>query len=128
MGKKGSERKGRAKKSQLNVPGQIINSVTALIRATQTHSLTADIDNFDGAFFLDIDISILGTPVEMYDNYASAIRSEYAHVPDDVYKRERIKLLHSFLNRDTVYETTPMNLLFGGQAIKNIREEIKRLQ
>ncbi|MCP4221410.1 MAG: hypothetical protein GY765_42685 [bacterium] len=116
--------------TQLKAPTQTIDWVTALIRATQTHTLTAEIDNFDnidGAFFLDIDLAILGAPCETYNTYASAIRKEYAHVPDDVYARERKKVLQHFLDRDAIYRTAPLNERFGEQAVKNMRKEGEQL-
>ena len=50
----------------------------------------ADKDNrSDAAYFLDMDLSILGMPWPEYEHYAQAIRQEYAHVPMTDYKTGR---------------------------------------
>lgn len=57
--------------TQLNVPLSIINKVYNIILATKLHIATEDIDT---KFFLDTDLSILGSDEFKYNQYALQIR------------------------------------------------------
>jgi predicted metal-dependent HD superfamily phosphohydrolase len=59
----------------------------------------------DGRLIVDIDLSILGKNPDRFDNYDAAIRLEYAHVPDDAYRRGRAEVLRRFLDRPRIYRT-----------------------
>jgi predicted metal-dependent HD superfamily phosphohydrolase len=58
--------------------------VGRLIRLTRTHDV-ASVDRL-GAILISIDLSILGADDAAYDAYATAIRREYGHVPDQAYR------------------------------------------
>ena len=57
----------------------------------------------DEALLCDIDLAILGAPPERFARYNDAIRREYDWVPDDVYQRERTRVLAHFLERPRIY-------------------------
>ncbi len=113
---------------QLKVPLPQINRITALIRATETHSPTPDIVPFDGNFFLDADLAILGAAPETYLRYQQAIRKEYAHVPDEAYRNGRASLLRHFLQKETIFKTPALRSTLEPQARKNIRKELDTLE
>jgi predicted metal-dependent HD superfamily phosphohydrolase len=101
------------------------SQVRDLILATRKH------DNAglppDGALFLDFDLSILGVEPGAYEKYAAAIREEYSWVPSLLYRRERRKVLKSFLRRDRIYFTDVMFDLYEAPARHNIETELAAL-
>ena len=77
--------------------------------------------------FLDMDLSILGAPDAVYREYSKAIKSEYAWVPEFMYRRERRRILAGFLARATVYLTEVMRNRFEMQARINLDQELQAL-
>lgn len=110
---------------ELKVPLETIDFVRELILATKQH--TGDSLSQDARVFLDADLSILGAPEHIYLPYSEAIRKEYAWVPDFLYRRERRKVLQSFVARERIYLTDEMWSRFEAQARQNINNEIASL-
>ena len=77
--------------------------VKKLILTTQNHqgSMNEKINAF-----IDADLFIFAESKKRVFEYERQIRQEYIHVPDNIYKTERIKILQSFLNRPYVYLTS----------------------
>ena len=126
-----STRKDNEKKSaefsknvlkSLSLEDQRIEKVYNLIISTQKHQIinTNDADN---AYLLDFDLSILGKPWEVYENYIQQIRREYKIYPDFLYKPARKKVLLGFLERETLYFTEKYQNLYEQQARKNLKRE-----
>lgn len=109
----------------LNAPAATIETARQLILATKTHR--AEHLSADAALFLDADLSILGAPPEIYRQYSAAIRSEYAHVPEALYRQARKEILQGFLNRPQLYRTNEMRAIFETQARANIGQELRLL-
>jgi len=70
--------------------------VHRLILLTAGH----EVDEGDraGALLVDADLWILSSPPDRYDRYAADVRAEYAHVPDDLWRRGRGAVLRHFLD------------------------------
>jgi predicted metal-dependent HD superfamily phosphohydrolase len=81
----------------------------------------------DGAVVVDIDLSILGRKPEEYDQYEKAIRQEYVWVPWLVYRRRRIEILESFLDRQEIYRTEHFRSRYEQQARDNLERAIEDL-
>lgn len=95
-----------------------------LIIDTKTHeSKTAD-----GQLLIDFDIAILGQSPETYQTYTKAIRNEYSMVPSLLYKQGRKKVLHHFLDKESIYKTKMFRNLFEQQARENLKNELQELQ
>lgn len=58
----------------------------------------------DTALVVDIDLSILGAPPEVYERFERAIRREYWWVPGRRYAQERSTVLARFLDRAAIYQ------------------------
>jgi predicted metal-dependent HD superfamily phosphohydrolase len=58
----------------------------------------------DASLMVDIDLSILGAPAEVYADFERAVRKEYKRVPSFVFRRNRRKLLLQFLDRERIYQ------------------------
>ncbi len=80
-----------------------------------------------GALMVSIDLSILGAEPEAYDAYAQAIREEYAHVPEDVYRFGRARVLQHFLEASTLFPDPGFAARFDKTARANLSREIAAL-
>ena len=112
--------------SKLHVDVETMEVVNSLILATKDHS--GNNLSEDNKLFLDMDLAILGMREEIYKKYSRAIREEYFWVPELIYRRERRKILKSFLAREGIYFTDEMKKRFEEQARKNINGEINSLR
>ena len=72
--------------SAAGVAAPVAADVARLVRFTRDH---APVPDEAGRFLLDIDLSILGRPVEVFDAYQRRIRAEYSWVPEDAYRLGR---------------------------------------
>jgi len=83
--------------------------------------------NKDQALLVDIDLSILGTKKEVYLQFSKDIRFEYKRVPYFLYKKKRKEVLLSFLNRDSIYQTSYFRKELESQARVNMEFEMGHL-
>ena len=95
---------------------EMTRHVGDLIRlTTHTHAPVGD-----GALLCDIDLAILGASPERFARYDADIRHEYQWVPEEVYRRERARVLGRFLERSRIYATP----FFYGQLERPARANI----
>jgi len=95
-----------------------------LIMATQH---TASVAEFDQKLLVDIDLSILGAPEQIYAQFEQAVRREYRWVPMPIYRRKRKQLLVDFLNRASVFQTDYFRDKFERNARDNLARAIVKL-
>ncbi|MBB3106994.1 putative metal-dependent HD superfamily phosphohydrolase [Psychrobacter luti] len=107
--------------------------IYALIMMTASHQI-ADIDEWsykarksDAAYLLDMDLSILGASWSEYEQYAQAIRQEYAHISNEDYRVGRIAVLKGLLAHPTLYLTDYYSTRLEMPARRNIKREITSL-
>ena len=111
----------------LGFASELITKVQTYILATQ-HGQTAPASGDAAlALLLDLDLSILGVAPAEYRAYAQAIRREYGHVTDELYRLGRKRVLEGFLARDRIYRTEPLHALRDARARDNIANEIAEL-
>lgn len=111
----------RAEFAAIAEPVSVERACTAIL-ATIGHAPPKDISACpDIAILLDVDLSILGADAERFQEYAAAIRKEYAHVPDEVYVPKRREVLGRFLQRDRLYLTDWAHERWDGRARENLR-------
>jgi len=101
------------------------DNVRSHILATVHNSSVSDPDT---QLLVDIDLSILGSDKEMYRSFENNVRREYKWVPPPLYRRERRKILTSFLARKAIYFTLPLREKYENQARINLKEAILGLQ
>lgn len=80
-----------------------------------------------GEILVSIDLAILGAPPAEYDAYAQAVREEYAHVPDDLWRTGRARVLQRFLDAPVIF---PDPAFAGGletSARANLQRELASL-
>lgn len=74
----------------------------------------------------DADLGILGASPERYDEYAAAIRVEYAHVTDEDFSEGRSRILRSFLAMPNIY-VRPDMASREIEARRNLEREVRAL-
>jgi predicted metal-dependent HD superfamily phosphohydrolase len=107
------------------ISSDVIDRAGQLILFTQSHA--APHEDRAAAILLDADLAILGSALPRYAAYASAIRSEYAWVPDAEYRKGRTNVLDSFLQRERIYRTDELFTAHEKQARENLGQEITSL-
>ena len=85
---------------------------------TRHNAVPADAD---ARVLVDVDLSILGAEPERFDEYERDVRGEYDWVPDVVFRRERRKILRSFLERPQIFQTAAMHAAREERARANLR-------
>jgi len=106
-------------------PRAFIDEVVRLILLTAGHSVQAD--DALGARLVSIDLSILGAEPDRYDGYAAAIRHEYAHVPEPLYRAGRAAILGRFLEDGHLFADPVWAERLEAQARANLTREIVAL-
>jgi predicted metal-dependent HD superfamily phosphohydrolase len=94
------------------------------IMATR-HSKTAA--SGDTALVVDVDLSILGQPPEIYRAFEANVRREYWWVPAPVFRRERARILRQLIGRKRVYYTEVFRDRYEQQARRNVEAAIAML-
>lgn len=107
----------------LGAPASRVETVRRLIRSTKHEAVPLDAD---ARLLVDIDLAILGAPADEFDAYERAIRAEYAHVPDDAFRRGRAAVLRKFLARERVFGTVTFASL-EADARANLERSLARL-
>lgn len=112
-----------------------INKINKMILATTKHNLTSDKDT---NLLIDLDLSILGSDVNTFNNYCDNIYKEYLYMysklPDfnlenfnSKYLKNRIKILNSFNRKSQIFGTKQFRYL-EDRAKLNISNEITKLE
>ena len=76
---------------------------------------------------VDVDLSILGRERKEFERYERGIREEYRWVPAPMYRRKRLEILHSFLNRPAIYATEHFRDRYEIRARENLEWAIQGL-
>lgn len=116
----------RAELADLADPA-LIEAAAVLVLATRTHEVPqgiAPVLAADCAWFLDMDLAILGADAETFAWYDTAIRVEYAAVPDAEWRARRPRVLGSFLARERLYLTDYFHARLDAAARANLRRAI----
>jgi predicted metal-dependent HD superfamily phosphohydrolase len=104
---------------------ELVAEVERLILLTITHDTA--VTDVNGRALLDADLATLGSDPATYDRYGAAIRREYAWVPDEIYRRERAKLLTRFLQKERIFIGAAFREQFEDRARQNLRRELAQL-
>ncbi|KAM9970338.1 hypothetical protein ACTFIR_002193 [Dictyostelium discoideum] len=115
--------------NEVKLSDQVISDVNKYILATANHTKVKSDEEKDTdlLYFLDMDLSILGTEESVYNAYSDAIKKEYSHIPDDKYRIGRSKILQSFVDAgyESLYKTNEFKEIYGKKAINNLKMKLK---
>lgn len=109
--------------AKIGYPSYSISEVAELINATKTHALSKDADV---NYFVDADMSILGSDATYYDQYAINIWREYNQSPQ--FAQGRKQVLQHFLTMDRIYKTDFFYQRYEHLARQNMEREIALLK
>lgn len=128
-----SRAKDNEEKSALSAFEILLNSGVDERRAERVRNLVLAtkhiaVPNYiDAKIIIDIDLSILGKPKEVFEKYEKNIRKEYSWVEENLFRRERKKILETFLKRDSIYLTEIFRDKYEEIAQANISRSLERL-
>jgi len=111
--------------SLLGLPTERICEVARLVHLTAGHDVAAGDHN--GGLLADADLAVLAAEPEVYDAYAAAIRREYAHLPDALYRLGRRAVLQQLLDLPALYRVVPARTEWSELAHANLRREVRAL-
>jgi predicted metal-dependent HD superfamily phosphohydrolase len=110
----------------LGVPAALVAEVARLVRLTVEHDPAPD--DADGAVLSDADLAALALPPAKYRENSAAIRVEYAHVPDDVLRAGRARVVEALLAAPALYRTPAGRDRWEQPARANLAAELSSLR
>jgi predicted metal-dependent HD superfamily phosphohydrolase len=81
----------------------------------------------DERIVVDVDLAILGAKPSRFDEYERQVRSEYAWVPDEVFRTTRRHLLEGLLARPAIYSTPGLASQLEARARSNLQRSLAAL-
>ena len=109
----------------LGIAPERIAEVARLVRLTEGHQTA--VGDRDGEVLCDADLAVLGGDAEEYARYAAAIRSEYAQVPDELFRPGRAAVLRGLLELPRLFRTETARARYEERARANLAAEINEL-
>ena len=111
------------------LPGLVVDAVVTevarLVRLTETHR--PEPDDVGGCALSDADLAILAAGEARYAEYASTVRVEYRHVPDDLFVTGRTAVLEDLLAKPHLFHTAYARERWEEPARANVSAELARL-
>jgi predicted metal-dependent HD superfamily phosphohydrolase len=104
------------------VDGATVAEVARLVRLTESHR--PDDDDANGCALSDADLGILAAPADRYDEYAAAVRTEYGHLPDDVFTAGRADVLRELVAKPQLFHTDYALARWEDPARRNVEREL----
>lgn len=109
----------------LGVPAARVAEAARLVRLTEKHA--AEEGDRNASVLFDADLAILAADPARYAEYTHSVRTEYAEVPDDVFRPARARILGELLSAPTLYRTPSARERFESRARANVTAEIAEL-
>jgi predicted metal-dependent HD superfamily phosphohydrolase len=79
------------------------------------------------AHLLDADLAIFASSESRYLQYSTAVRAEYAHLPEPDFRAGRARILSEYVGKPTIYRTDTARQLWEARARTNLQREIDML-
>jgi predicted metal-dependent HD superfamily phosphohydrolase len=120
-----SARRAEAELTRLAVAPVLVAEVARLVRLTAAHDPSTGDRN--GETLSDADLAILAAEPERYRRNTAAVRAEYAHVPDDVFRAGRARMISALLTAPALYRTPVGHRQWEQRARANLAAELRDL-
>ncbi len=108
------------------VPDERIPEVERLVLLTASHDPAPGDTN--GAVLCDADLAVLAGPPDAYAAYASTVREEYGHLPDEAFTAGRIAVLERLLALPELYRLPAVAADWTPRARANLTAELTLLR
>lgn len=109
----------------LRLPDQLVVETARLVRLTASHR--PEPGDRNGEVLCDADLAILAANPQAYARYVDAVRAEYAHVPDDDFRRGRAQILRALLDGPALFRTPVGREHWEAGARTNVEAELRTL-
>jgi predicted metal-dependent HD superfamily phosphohydrolase len=100
----------------------LVAEVVRLVELTDGHDPAPGDRN--GGVLCDADLAVLGGDPAEYAGYAAAVREEYAHVPEEEFRRGRTAVLDKLLARGPLFSTATARDRWEERARHNLETEL----
>jgi predicted metal-dependent HD superfamily phosphohydrolase len=120
-----SARRAEQELSALGVAPRLVDEVARLVRMTVSHDPAPGDHNAE--VLSDADLAPLALPREHYRRNSAAIRTEYPHVPDEVFCKGRRQVLCALLESPAIFRTDAGRQRWEDAARDNLRAELTAL-
>ncbi|APB00377.1 HD domain-containing protein [Nocardia seriolae] len=109
----------------MGVAPETVAEVARLVRLTGGHH--PDPSDRNGAVLCDADLAILAAAPPVYAAYTAAVRAEYAHVPDDLFRPGRAAVLGALADQPALFRTPTGRARYEDAARANLAAELATL-
>ncbi|WP_069167607.1 HD domain-containing protein [Nocardia altamirensis] len=109
----------------LGLAAELVDEVARLVRLTATHA-PAD-DDRNGGVLCDADLAVLAADEAGYAAYTAAVRQEYRHVPDELFRAGRTAVLQGLAQQPRLFRTPTARTRYEAAARANLARELTTL-
>jgi predicted metal-dependent HD superfamily phosphohydrolase len=106
----------------LGVPAPRVAEARRLVLLTAGHDPAPD--DQDGAVLSDADLAILASDPERYGRYVRAVRAEYSHIPEELFRAGRAAVLRALDAAPQLYRTPAARERWEARARANLAREL----
>jgi predicted metal-dependent HD superfamily phosphohydrolase len=117
--------RARTAAQELGVGAEAAQRIYDLIMFTRHAAAPVGID---AEVLVDADLSILGAHPARFQEYEAQVRSEYAWVPDEMFRSRRAEILKEFMARPHVFCTADFRERYEAQARRNLQQSLATLE
>jgi len=94
---------------------------------TDAHMHSGEYGTEDLHYVIDFDTAWMGAEWEAYVRHKDAIRREHAHLSDEEYAEQRLKVLQLFLQIPNIFAAQEFRERFETRARENLQREINAI-
>ncbi|MEV6275955.1 metal-dependent phosphohydrolase [Nocardia sp. NPDC051832] len=106
----------------LGAAAELVAEVGRLVRLTAGHD--PEPGDRNGEVLCDADLVILAADAPGYAAYTAAVRAEYQHVPDDLFRAGRAAVLQGLARQPYLFRTATARARFESAARVNLSAEL----
>ncbi|MEV0292851.1 metal-dependent phosphohydrolase [Nocardia sp. NPDC050710] len=109
----------------LGAAPELVREVGRLVRLTAGHD--PEPDDHNGGVLCDADLAVLAADGPGYAAYVAAVRAEYRHVPDELFRAGRTAVLRGLAGQDRLFHTPTARARYESAARANLARELDQL-